>query len=69
MIEDTIRVLRLYEFIGPRSKVEAQIAKSVHGSRDNGNGVRIVGVTLGEAGEIIKAASEKMSEKLKDLLK
>lgn len=55
--EDTIRVLRVYEFTGPRSLVEAQVAKSIHGDKDVGNGVVIKGATIGTYPEILNVPS------------
>lgn len=51
--QDTIRVLRVYEFVGPRSLVEAQVAKSIHGEKVVGNGVVIKGATIGTYPEIL----------------
>lgn len=56
MSEDTIRVLRLVEFVGPRNKVEDQVARSVHGRklvRENGE-VVITAVTLDVYPEILR---------------
>lgn len=33
MAEDIIRVLRIYEFVGPRAQVENQVARSIHGTK------------------------------------
>jgi hypothetical protein len=48
MAEDIVRVVRIIAYVGPRSKVEKQIANSLHGTKDHGNGVRISVVTVGE---------------------
>ena len=58
MAEDIVRVIRIIEYVGPRSKVEKQIKLSVHGTKDHGNGVRITAVTLGEYPEIMAAAQD-----------
>lgn len=66
--EDTIRVLRLIEYEGPRSLVERQVACSIHGTRMGMEGapltgigwprhsVRITATTLGEFAEVIEEA-------------
>ena len=36
MTEDIVRVLRLVEYIGPRSMVEKQVEASIHGERRTG---------------------------------
>ena len=49
MSADIVRVLRVYEFTGPRDMVEAQIARSIHGCRmfGRGNGeITITAVTI-----------------------
>lgn len=43
---DRIRITRMLTYEGPRDKVEDQLRRSLHGSRDNGNGVQITAVTL-----------------------
>ncbi len=54
MSEDIIRVIRIIQYEGPRSKVEKQVANSLHGGpKDYGNGVKIIAVTLGEWPDII----------------
>lgn len=45
--EDTVRVFRFLEYTGPRSAVEQQLVKSIHGERTY-CGVRIRAVTLGQ---------------------
>lgn len=45
--QDIVRVLRVYEFVGPRDKIEVQIANSIHGSKEPGNGVTIHASTVG----------------------
>jgi hypothetical protein len=62
MSEDIIRVIRILEYVGPRDKIEKQIAYSVHGTKDWGNGVRIRAATLGEFPEILEKVLEKALE-------
>lgn len=58
-VEDTVRVLRILEYTGPRSKVEELIAKSVHGERrltnvhDPSRGVVIRAATIGNYPEVL----------------
>ena len=63
MTEDIVRVIRLVEYVGPRSKIEKQIASSLHGTKDHGNGVRISAATLGEFPEILERALVAETEK------
>lgn len=56
MAEDIVRVIRIIEYVGPRGKIETQIANSLHGTKDWGNGVRISAATIGEFPEIIERA-------------
>ncbi len=58
MEEDIIKVVRLYEFTGPRSVIEKQISKSVHGEQIHGK-VTINAYTLGTWPEIIEAAKSR----------
>ena len=55
---DRVRVLRIYEFEGPRDMMEKQIANSVHGQRSWGNGCTIRAVTLGTYPEIMGPARD-----------
>ena len=55
-MEDIIRVLRVIEYSGPRSRVEDTVAKSIHGERDAGNGLIIRAVTVGTFPEILTKA-------------
>jgi hypothetical protein len=46
-----VRVLRLVEYVGERSVVEATVKASLHGTKhveDRGRGMDITGVTIGE---------------------
>lgn len=52
-MEDIVRVIRIIEFVGPRNMIEKQVARSVHGVREFGNGCKITAVTLGTYPEII----------------
>jgi hypothetical protein len=56
MAEDIVRVIRIIEYVGPRGKVEKQIAMSIHGTKDTGNGIRISAATIGEFPEILERA-------------
>lgn len=56
-MQNTIRILRLYEFIGPRSAVEAQVAASMHGTVTlPSGGIQIRATTLGEFPEVLAEA-------------
>lgn len=57
-----IRVLRLVEYTGPRDLVEAQIKRSLHGTRDHGNGVMITAVTLHEYPEVLENARQQPAD-------
>lgn len=61
MDEDIVRVLRIYEFIGPRAAVELQIKRSLHGEKifDSRSRVSIRATTLGEFPDIIYHELEK----------
>lgn len=58
--EDTIRVLRIIEFSGPRSAVEKQVEQSIHGQKTirqpNGQDLVIRAATIGMYPEILAAA-------------
>jgi hypothetical protein len=62
MAGDIIRVLRLVEYEGPRSMVEEQVRRSIHGTRkgimrlDWPRGVRITAVTIDTFPQIIEEA-------------
>lgn len=52
---DIIRVLRLVEYVGPRSYVEEQVRQSLQGSRTiKSTGVTITSTTLSGFPEVIK---------------
>lgn len=63
MAEDIVRVLRIYEFLGPRSAVEQQVARSIHGTRSPG-AVAITGVSLDE---FPKMAEEREAVLMKEI--
>lgn len=56
-LEDTVRVLRVVEYVGLRSRVEKTIAESVHGSKHM-DGLTISAATIGAYPEILKIAKE-----------
>jgi hypothetical protein len=51
---DTVRVLRIIEYVGPRDWVEATVAKSIHGTREIDKDKRISAATIGAFPEILK---------------
>ena len=61
-MEDRVRVLRLVEYEGPRSLVEAQIKNSIHGTRcfspNRSDRVRITAVTLDQFPEVLEKARQ-----------
>lgn len=52
--EDIIRVFRVLEYSGRRSRVEDTIARSIHNDRIVGNGLTIRAATLGTYPEILE---------------
>lgn len=55
---EQIRVLRVLEYVGDRSRVEAQVAQSIHGERNCdgiGGKLTIRAATLGTYPEILDA--------------
>jgi hypothetical protein len=58
LADPIVRVLRIYEFVGPRSVIEQQVARSVHGRREFGarNDCAITGVTLTQIPERLDEA-------------
>lgn len=50
---DTVRVMRLIEYVGARADVEAVVQRSIHGTHVYGQ-VRITGVTVGEFAESLE---------------
>lgn len=65
MAEDIVRVLRVIEYVGPRSKVEVQIANSIHGTKRPGNGVTIRAATLGTYPEVLDQPQEAQPDEVK----
>ncbi len=58
--EDTVRVIRIVEYVGLRSLVEEQIHGSIHGTKVVSKGrLTIRATTLGEYPDIIENAREK----------
>lgn len=56
MLQDTIRVLRVIEYVGPRSDVERTIAESIQGTRTVKPGFTIKAATLGAYPEVLESA-------------
>lgn len=54
--QDTVRVLRIVEYVGPRSRVEETVARSIHGTKEVGNGLVIRAATIGAYPEILDVA-------------
>lgn len=61
--EEQVRVLRVIEYTGPRAKVEQQVSRSLHGTRDHGNGVATTAVTLHEYPEVLEQAKPEAIDK------
>lgn len=56
---DTVRVLRVLEYIGPRDAVERQVQNSVHGEKTFGRPgaeITIRAATIGTYPEILSAS-------------
>jgi hypothetical protein len=54
---DTVRVIRIYEFVGPRVEVERQLAQSIQGEKTwtvRGSEITIRAATLGTFPEILQ---------------
>lgn len=61
MMEDTIRVLRIIEYVGGKEVVERQIEKSIQGTLTlnlKGGTLKITATTLGMFPEIIQKARD-----------
>jgi hypothetical protein len=56
--DDTIRVLRVIEYTGPRQRVEDQVARSLHGEKRLPNGVVIRAATVGAYPEMLEGLEE-----------
>lgn len=67
--EDIIRVLRIIEYVGPRSWIEKQLSRSITGTRIFYPGTQIHVVTIGEFPEILgKVVMEARDEAIEDAL-
>ena len=53
MSEEIVRVLRVIEYVGPRSRVERTVEGSIQGTRDCGNGLKIRTATVGSFPELL----------------
>lgn len=68
---DIVRVLRVIEYVGPRDKVERQVARSIHGTLvvpGTPEGISITGATVGDYPErlaIARATEENRDPKNK----
>lgn len=51
--EDIVRVLRVIEYVGPRSWVEATVERSIKGVLKMGNGGKIGAAVVGDYPEIL----------------
>ena len=51
--DDVVRVLRVYEFVGPREWVESQVAKSIQGTKEIRPGQFIRAATVGAYPEML----------------
>lgn len=58
---DTVRVLRIIEYVGPRDRVEETIATSVHGTRNCGRGLFVRAATIGSYPELLTNIHLEMS--------
>ncbi len=62
--EEVVRVLRVIEYIGPRSWVESTVARSIHGTKDLNNFIgdkppkMIRAATIGTYPEILAKGEE-----------
>lgn len=59
---DIVRVLRIIEYVGPRDRVEATVAGSIHGTKDAGLGLSIKAATIGTYPEIVNAEAAEKKE-------
>lgn len=67
---DTVRVLRIIEYVGPRDAIEKQVAGSLHGERlgtrtEHGQ-VVIRAATIGVYPEVLDLAVVKQEEQKRD---
>lgn len=56
MTEDTVRILRIVEYTGPRSAVERHFINVLHGEKRQTDGVVIKAATLGQFPEILESS-------------
>ncbi len=52
-MDDIVRVLRIIEYTGPRTLVEANVQNSIHGEKRLPNGVVIRVATIGNYPEVL----------------
>jgi hypothetical protein len=52
-MEETVRVLRIIEYVGPRNWVERVVSESIHGTKMIGDDRMIRAATIGEYPEIL----------------
>lgn len=64
---DLVRVIRIYEFAGERAAVEAQITRSLHGTRLIKPGLWITGASLHEFPEMLDTRSAAMLTQLSNM--
>lgn len=57
MAEDTVRVIRIVVYEGPRKRVEETVARAIHGTKDAGRCLWITATTLGDFAEIMEIAA------------
>ena len=72
MAEDIVRVLRIIEYIGPRSEIEKVMTRSLHGTKEfrhEAGDVTIRAATLGEFPEILEIALIKNQLAIEDARK
>lgn len=58
---DTIRILRVIEYVGPRNETEDLVSRSIHGERRyqrNGRDIIIKAATIGTYPEILNPQEE-----------
>jgi hypothetical protein len=59
-MEDIVRIIRVIEYRGPRSRVEKTLSESIQGTKDAGNGLFISVATIGSFPEILKDNKEEI---------
>ena len=58
MNNETVRVLRVIEYVGPRGEVEETVARSIHGEKRLPSGLVIKAATIGCYPEILSSNGE-----------